>query len=158
MISTKGIFISDAAREQLLLNISPEEFQKLKEEVNKAPNPEEKMKCYLTEQYYPLKDGIYFPPEKMADAIEANLAKAEELERLYVHENIIVCTCGVKFRPISNVALCPTCKKQINCNKHYKTIRLSDFKKTSFRLYIKQLRRNVAKANQSISQETQTQS
>jgi hypothetical protein len=143
-LGLNGIFISDAAVEKLSLHITPEEFQALKAAIADK-DKEEKRKCYLTEQWVPTSEGIFFPPEKMADAIQKTLDSKDLLESEFTKDKIITCICGNKFKYVDQFTNCPYCKKHWNTKAYYKSIHLGNTSRLTFNLLINQLRKNATK-------------
>ena len=80
-LGLNGIFVSDSARDQLNITISSEIFQALKDEMQEGT--EETYKCFITGQYYPKSQGVFISRLQMADAIDENLNKADNLWKQY---------------------------------------------------------------------------
>jgi uncharacterized paraquat-inducible protein A len=141
MIGKKGIFISDEGREQLNITLSQEEFNKLKDVINKEHDPKELKKCYLTNKYYSATEGLFLDKIWMANAIEKNITSQEKLYDKYKNDKIVVCSsCGIENKYDNNIIKCNKCGLEINTKKYGKSIKLNFAKKISIKLYIKYLR------------------
>ena len=137
MLGKKGIFISDEARDQLNIRLSKDEFQNLKEHINKSENPDELRKCFLTGKMVKTKDGLMLNPEWMANAIEKNLESQSKLWDKYKKDKIVICqNCGTSNIIIGKKILCEKCNKVINVKQYGKSIKLPLAKKISMKLYI----------------------
>lgn len=145
MLGKNGIFISDEGREKLKIDIPQDKFDKLKEHINTEQNPEELKKCYLTNNYYKAKEGLFLDKSWLADAIEQNIKSQEKLQNEFKEHKLVVCSnCGSKIKAETKIIDCSNCGNKINTKKYYKSIKLSSMKKTSLRLYIKYLRGDVS--------------
>ena len=132
-IGASGIFISDSARDQLNITLDEEIFAALKKEIEEGT--EDKYKCFVTGQWCDKKDGIFFPPDKMAEAIEKNLQKQEDLVDMFKKEGLYINEDGHK-KTVSDLS-------KSEQKKYLKKITLSFTKKMAMRAYIKMLRGKV---------------
>lgn len=138
----KGIFISDAARKELSIKISEDEFQALKEQMKEK---EGKHKCFITGTWFDASEGVYFPPDMMADGIQRQLDSADKLYSEFKSGVMGCLECGKKFEFTGQFIECPYCEKKINTKKYEKKIKLPAARKTTFKLYIKYLRKEGKK-------------
>jgi hypothetical protein len=145
MIGKDGIFISNGAREKLLFNLSEEDFAELKKQVK--PADEGKLyKCFITNQMYSGKEGVFFSPRLMADAIGKTVATSQEVWDAYRLHNTIICSgCSKRFKFTSNVTSCPYCGNVTNAKKYGKKVQFSSVKRTALEVYVNYLRKQDAK-------------
>jgi len=144
MLGKEGIFISDVGREQLKITLSQEEFDRLKQHINDNQDPEQLHKCYLTNQYYKAKDGLFLSPQWMADAIEQSIQSQEKLHEQFKKDGVVVCSkCGTRNTATSKITNCENCNQQINTKKYEKSIKLGFTKKKTLQLYAKYLRGGI---------------
>jgi len=143
-LGKNGIFLSNEAREQLNIKLSPEEFERLKEQINKDHDPDEVKKCFLTNNYVKVKDGLSLDPEWVASAIEKNIESQDKLWEKFKKDNLVVCSnCGASVEAKKRHFQCPKCNHEIDSKKYKKSIKLPYAKKVSMRLYVKYLRGKV---------------
>jgi len=131
-LGLNGIFISDSALDRLNITIDPEMFQALKEAIKEGD--EDAYKCFVTGQYYPRDQGVFLPKEKMADAIEENITRADNLWDMYKS--------GTYIDPDGN-------KKDVSemdkgqKKKYEKKIKINFAKKLAIKQYVKLLRGKI---------------
>ena len=135
------MFISDAARTQLNIDVDKATFQALKEEINKSENPDEMKKCYLTNQYYKQKDGIFLSKSWVARAMEKTIESADKIEQNFKQGKLTCPTCGIQVEfDKAKITVCKACNQSINVKREKKRTKLSLIKKVSFKTYIKFLK------------------
>lgn len=140
-LGRNGIFLSDEARDQLNIRITPEEFNRLKSEINKNNDPDEVKKCYITNKYVKIKDGLFLDSTWVADAIEKNIESQDKLWKEFKDNNTVICgNCGTKNTYEDRVLTCSNCGENIDIKKYKKSIKLPLTKKMAMRLYVKYLR------------------
>lgn len=141
MLLNKGIFISDAAREELNIKLSEEEFQRLKDAVKSDHDPEDYRKCFITNQMVKIKDGLMLSPDWVADSLEKVLESKDRLNNLLKKDKIVVCgNCGKNIKYDSKIVKCD-CGHETNVKVYGKSIKINAAKKLAFKLYIKMLRK-----------------
>ena len=135
----QGIFISDSAREQLKLNLSFEQFQGLKDEVNKGDS-DEKFQCFITEKWFKRSEGLFLTKEMVADSIQKVIDTAEEREKELKVHNVRMCfKCGNKYH--AALTACPTCQTAQSLKDYKKQVVLPYTKKLALRLFVITLRK-----------------
>jgi diphthamide synthase (EF-2-diphthine--ammonia ligase) len=135
----QGIFISDSAREQLKLNLSFEQFEGLKDEVNKG-DPDEKYQCFITEKWFKRSEGLFLTKEMVADSIQKVIDTAEEREKdLKVHMVRLCFKCGTEYH--ASVSECPHCHTANSLKDYKKQVIMPYTKKLALKLFVNSLRK-----------------
>lgn len=137
ILGTEGIFICDGCRNKIQLNLDQETFNKLKEELGEKEKTMHK--CFLCSQLKHSDDGLWTPPHLMADGMEKNIEKTEEMYDLYQNGTIHCPNCGIKILYSGKHIVCD-CGTKINTKKFGKSLKMPSLKKITFRQYIKMLR------------------
>jgi ribosomal protein L37E len=135
-----GIFISDSARDQMNINLSEDQFKALKDHINKMDDPNEKKKCFITNTYYPLKDGLFLDKKWVADSLQQTIDSQDKLYMQFKNDKLVVCSkCGKASKYHTLDHFCPHCNHVMNLKKYEKQIKLPYVKRMAFRLLIKSL-------------------
>lgn len=143
-LGKNGIFISDEARQNLMINLSQEEFDELKKQVKQ--DDEGTAKCFITGQIVPKKDGLYLTRDWVSSAIEKSLNSQQKKEDEFKKDKLATCEkCGEKFNYEENKqdnkhTKCPKCENTINLKKYRKSVKMSFVKKNMMRIWLKYLK------------------
>lgn len=129
-IGKNGIFISDEAVDHLNLTIDKEIFDEMKKHIQEGD--EEMYKCFVTNVWVPKDKGMFIPADKIADAIEKNIEKQEDLVSMFKVDGKYIDDSGV-VKDVSDLS-------KSEHKKYLKKISLSFVKKGAMRSYVRYLR------------------